>query len=199
VTFANTLTASRLVTVPLMLLSAWLQRPGWFAVFFGYALVSDLVDGSIARALGQATPFGARLDSICDAAVYLTAPIAALVLYPVLREQEWITIGAVFVAYVVPIVMGYIKYRRLTAYHTLAARAAAILLGVAALLFVMLGITWPLRVGAAVLLLSAIEEIAITAVLPDWRANVSSIAHSMRSRRAQGGGASPERDARRPI
>lgn len=174
-TFANALTASRLVTVPLMLLSAWLQRPGWFAVFFGYALVSDLVDGSIARALGQATPFGARLDSICDAAVYLTAPIAALMLYPMLREREWITIGAVFVAYVVPIAIGYIKYRRLTAYHTLAARVAAILLGVAALLFVTLGITWPLRVGAAVLVLSAIEEIAITAALRDWRANVPSL------------------------
>lgn len=183
-TFANTVTTSRLVTVPLMLLSAWWQRPGWFAVCFGYALVSDLVDGSIARALGQATPFGARLDSICDAAVYLTAPIAALVLYPVLREREWITVGAVFVAYAVPIAIGYIKYRRLTAYHTLAARTAAILLGVAALLFVTLGITWPLRAGAAVLVLSAIEEIAMTAILPDWRANISSIVHAFRVRTA---------------
>jgi CDP-diacylglycerol--glycerol-3-phosphate 3-phosphatidyltransferase len=182
VTFANTLTASRLVTVPLMLLSAWLHRPGWFAVLFGYALVSDLVDGSIARALGQATPFGARLDSICDAAVYLTAPLAALMLYPVLREREWITVAAVFVAYVVPIGIGFIKYRRLTAYHTLAARAAAILLGIAALLFVTLGITWPLRAGAAVLLLSAIEEIAMTLILPEWRANVWSVVHALRQR-----------------
>jgi CDP-diacylglycerol--glycerol-3-phosphate 3-phosphatidyltransferase len=106
------------------------------------------------------------------------------VLYPVLRAREWITVAAVFVAYVVPIVIGYIKYRRLTAYHTLAARAAAILLGVAALLFVTLGITWPLRVGAAVLVLSAIEEIALTAILPDWRANVWSIVHALRQRPA---------------
>ncbi len=167
-----------------MLLSAWWQRPGWFAVCFGYALLSDLVDGSIARALGQASPSGARLDSIADAAVYLTAPVAALVLYPVLREREWKTMLAVFIAYVVPIAIGYIKYRRLTAYHTIAARTAAVLLGIAALLFVTLGITWPLRIGAAVLVLSAIEEIAITTVLKVWRANVWTIAHALRTRSA---------------
>ncbi len=181
-TLANTLTASRLVTVPLLLLSAWWQRPGWFAVLFGYALLSDLVDGSIARALGQASPLGARLDSIADAAVYLTAPVAALYLYPRLREREWVTVIVIALSYVVPIAVGYVKYKRLTAYHTLAARTAAMVLGVAALLFMMLGITWPVRVGAAVLVLSAIEEIALTAVLPDWRPNVRTIAHALRIR-----------------
>jgi len=182
VTFANTLTASRLVTVALMLLSAWQHERGWFAWLLGYALVTDLVDGSIARALGQATPFGARLDSIADAAVYLTAPVAALYLYPRLREREWMTIVVILLAYVVPIAVGYVKYKRLTAYHTFAARAAGVLLGIAALLFVTLGITWPMRVGAAVLVLSAIEEIALTAVLPDWRPNVRTIAHALRIR-----------------
>ncbi len=167
-----------------MLLSAWWQRPVWFAWLFGYALVSDLVDGSIARALGQASPLGARLDSIADAAVYLTAPAAALYLYPRLREGEWVTVIVIVLSYVVPIAVGYVKYKRLTAYHTLAARTAAILLGIAALLFVALGITWPLRIGAAVLVFSAIEEIAITSVLPDWRANVWTLAHALRSRSA---------------
>jgi CDP-diacylglycerol--glycerol-3-phosphate 3-phosphatidyltransferase len=165
-----------------MLLSAWWQRPIWFAVILGYALISDLIDGSIARMMGDASPLGARLDSIADAAVYLTAPIAALALYPVLRQREWVTMLVVVAAYVVPILMGYLKYRRLTAYHTLAARASAILLGIAALLFVTLGQTWPLRVGAALLVISAIEELAITAVLPAWRADVWSLFHAIQAR-----------------
>jgi phosphatidylglycerophosphate synthase len=184
VTFANLLTASRVVTVPLMLLTAWLQRSGWFALLLGYALVSDAVDGTIARKMGTASPLGARLDSIADAAVYLTAPIAALALYPVLREREWITVIVVFVSYVVPIAVGYLKYKRLTAYHTLAARAAGILLGLAALAFVTLGETWPLRAATAVLVFSAVEEIAITFVLPEWKANLWSFWHAVRSRAA---------------
>jgi cardiolipin synthase (CMP-forming) len=182
VTFANSLTASRLVAVPLMLLSAWRREPGWFAWLLGYALVTDLIDGSIARAFGQATAFGARLDSIADAAVYLTAPVAALYVYPRFRESEWMTVVVIMLAYVIPIVVGHVKYSRLTAYHTIAARSAGVLLGLAALLFVTLGVTWPVRVGATVLVLSAIEEIAMTAVLPGWCPNVRTIAHALRMR-----------------
>lgn len=185
-TFANILTLSRLVTVPLMLLSAWRHHAFWFAWLLGYALASDLVDGSIARAFGQATPFGARLDSIADAAVYLTAPVAALYVYPRLREREWITITVIALAYVLPIAIGYAKYRRLTAYHTIGARAAAMLLGLATLAFFTLGITWPLRMGAALLVLSAIEEIAITAALRDWQPNVWTYAHALRNRGSRG-------------
>ncbi|MEW5918513.1 MAG: CDP-alcohol phosphatidyltransferase family protein, partial [Gemmatimonadota bacterium] len=146
-TLANILTASRLLSVPFMVLSAWWQRPMWFALILGYALLSDFIDGSIARMTGGASPLGARLDSIADAGVYLTAPIAAVFVYPVLREREWITILVVVAAYVVPISIGYMKYGRLTAYHTIGARAAAIVLGIAALAFVTLGETWPLRAG----------------------------------------------------
>jgi len=184
VTFANTLTASRLIAVPLMLLSAWQRERGWFAWLLGYALLTDVLDGSIARALGQDTAFGARLDSIADAAVYLTAPVAALYVYPRFREHEWMTVVVILLSYVIPIVVGYVKYRRLTAYHTVAARTAGVLLGLAALLFVTLGVTWPVRVGATVLVLSAIEEIAMTVVLPDWRPNVRTMAHALRTRSA---------------
>ncbi len=163
-----------------MLLSAWSQRPNWFAGFLVFALATDAVDGTIARRQGQASQVGARLDSIADAAVYLTAPVAALVLYPVLREREALTVIVVIVAYVMPIAIGFIKFRRLTAYHTVAARTSGVLLGVAFLTFVALGVTWPLRIAAVVLVLSAIEEIAMTALLADWRANVPSLAHAVR-------------------
>jgi CDP-diacylglycerol--glycerol-3-phosphate 3-phosphatidyltransferase len=165
-----------------MLLSAWRQERGWFAALFLYALASDAIDGTVARKTGSASPLGARLDSIADAAVYLSVPPAALLLYPVLREREAITLVVILLGYVVPIAIGYAKYRRLTAYHTLAARAAGILLGIAFILFVALGLTWPLRVAAAILVISAIEEVAITALLPAWRANVGSVAHALRSR-----------------
>lgn len=178
-TAANVLTLSRIVTVPLILLSAWWQQPTWFAGLVAYALASDAVDGTIARRLGQATALGARLDSLADAALYLTAPIAALVLYPVLREHERVTVSIVLAAYLVPIAIGFMKYRRLTAYHTIAARAAGIFLGVAFMLWVLFHLTWPLRAAAVLLVLSAIEEVAITLVLPAWRANVPSLRHAL--------------------
>lgn len=181
-TIANFLTASRMVTVPLLLVSAWSQQPTWFAGLLAYALASDAVDGTIARRLGQASALGARLDSLADAALYLTAPVAALVLYPVLRERERVTVVVVIAAYLVPIAIGFMKFRRLTAYHTMAARAAGVLLGLAFAAFVVFRLTWPLRAAAALLVLSAIEEIAITLVLPAWCADVQSLWHARRRR-----------------
>lgn len=186
-TTANVLTLSRIVTVPLILLSAWWQQPTWFAGLVAYALASDAVDGTIARRLGQATALGARLDSLADAALYLTAPIAALVLYPVLREHERVTVSIVLAAYLVPIAIGFMKYRRLTAYHTIAARAAGISLGAAFLLLVLFNLTWPLRAAAVLLVLSAIEEVAITLVLPAWRANVPSLRHALGATKSASG------------
>lgn len=161
-----------------------------------YALASDAVDGTIARRLGQATALGARLDSIADAALYLTAPIAALVLYPVLRERERVTVIVVLAAYLVPIAIGFMKYRRLTAYHTIAARAAGILLGVAFMLMVVFHLTWPLRAAAALLVLSAIEEIVITLTLPAWRANVPSLRHALGASKSEMPRRADQRSAR---
>jgi phosphatidylglycerophosphate synthase len=128
----------------------------------------------------QATPSGARLDSVADAAVYLTAPIAAVLLYPALWAQERYTAFVVIAAYAIPIAIGFAKYRRLTAYHTLAARLAGLLIGVAFVCFVLLHITWPFRVAAVVLALSALEELVLTFTLPQWRANVPSWLHVRR-------------------
>ncbi|HJU73082.1 MAG TPA: CDP-alcohol phosphatidyltransferase family protein [Gemmatimonadaceae bacterium] len=180
-TVANGVTASRLLTVPCMLFSAWSQRPALFVSLLAYACLSDVLDGPIARLLHQASPLGARLDSVADAAVYLTAPIAVLLLYPRLREREWLTVFVILAAYVVPIVVGYVKYRRLTAYHTLAARTAGVLLVASFLLFLTLGVTWPIRIAVAVLVVSAVEELALTAMLPAWRANVRSFLNVSRS------------------
>jgi CDP-diacylglycerol--glycerol-3-phosphate 3-phosphatidyltransferase len=110
----------------------------------------------------------------------------------VLREREWVTLIVILQAYVVPIAIGYAKFHRLTAYHTLAARAAGILLGVAFVLFVTLGLTWPLRAAAVVLVASAIEEIAITALLREWRSNIWSVRHALRQRSQMLSGASPK-------
>lgn len=185
-TIANLITASRIVSVPLILASAWFRRPGLFAGLVIYALLSDAVDGTIARRLGQATPLGARLDSLADAALYLTAPLAALLLYATLWTQERAAVLTVIASYMVPVVVGFMKFRRLTAYHTLGARLAGTLIGAAFVAFVMLRVTWPLRVAAVVLLLSALEELALTLTLPHWRANVPSWLHVRRGSQLPG-------------
>jgi len=180
VTVPNALSALRLVLAPVLLWLAWTGRPTAFLVTLSVSLLSDLVDGWIARRFRQATPLGTLLDSWGDLATYLTVPLCAWWLWPELIRQEWQYVAATVAAYVFPIGLGYLKYRRLTAYHTVGAKLSAVVMGASALLLFVGGPPEPFRVATVILVLAELEEIAITTLLPEWRANVPSLLHARR-------------------
>lgn len=88
---ANALTMSRLLMAPLFLLTLFVDggtHPGWrtvAALVFVVALITDRVDGSLARRRGLVTDFGAVADPIADKA--LTG--SALVGLSLLGELPW--------------------------------------------------------------------------------------------------------------
>ena len=61
-----------------------------------------------------------------------------------------------------PIAFGLMKFRRLTSYHTWGAKLSSVVMGAA--LFVLLegGPAWPFQLTTALLVVEAIEELAIT-------------------------------------
>jgi cardiolipin synthase len=171
----NLVTGSRLVAVVLLLVAAALGLGRACLAIIAYALFTDAIDGPLARALGQATTRGAQLDSIADCALYLTAPVVALLLFPWLRATDMTTLLVVLAAYALPVAYGVVKFRRLTSYHTTAAKVAGVTISLTFFLLVATRIAWPFRIATAVLVLSAIEEMCITFMLPGWRANVPSL------------------------
>jgi CDP-diacylglycerol--glycerol-3-phosphate 3-phosphatidyltransferase len=177
---ANLVSLSRLLSIPCMLLAAGYGSIRVWAALFAYALVSDAVDGPIARALGTVSERGARIDSAADCALYMTMPIVALLLFPWLRVQDTDVVVVITLGYAVPVACGLVKFGRLTSYHTTAARVAGVLISSTFLLLLATRISWPLRVAAVVLIISAIEEIAITLALPAWRADVGSLHRVLR-------------------
>jgi phosphatidylglycerophosphate synthase len=184
----NLISLSRLVALAALLVAASFGARAVCLGLFAYCLVSDVVDGRLARALRQVSVLGARLDSAADCALVLTFPFVALLLFPSLRATETATILLVFAGYGVPMAYGLLKYRRLTSYHTTAARAAAVSLAGTFFLFLAAGIAWPLRAATGLLLLSAVEELAITRALPAWRADVSSLRGALRGIHPEGAG-----------
>jgi CDP-diacylglycerol--glycerol-3-phosphate 3-phosphatidyltransferase len=179
----NLLSALRLALAPVLLVLAWTGQPVAFLAALTASLLSDLCDGWLARRLGQETPLGTRLDSWGDLATYATVPLCAWWLWPDLLRREAPWVAAAVAAYALPIAIGWLKYRRLTSYHTWGAKLSAVLMGASALALFAGGPALPFRIAAAVLVLAELEEIAITATLPAWRANVPSLRHARRLRR----------------
>lgn len=65
-TYADALTASRLVMLPFLLYAVVARLPALAAATLLAIIVTDLLDGPLARRLDQARPFGAALDSTID-------------------------------------------------------------------------------------------------------------------------------------
>lgn len=183
-TIPNLLTASRIGFAPVMMVLAWLGHERAFLICLIISLATDIFDGKIARWLGQTSEFGSKLDSWADLATYTTLPIDTYWLRPDLVVSEWPAFVVVVCAYVVPITIGFIKYRKLTSYHTRGAVVSAYCIGISVIVMFAHGPTWPLRVAVGVVALAEIEEIAITLVLPVWRANVKDLRAAMAIRRS---------------
>jgi len=181
----NLLSSVRLFLVPVLLLLAWADQRRLFLPCLVVSLVTDAADGFLARKLNQATELGAKLDSWADFLTYLSLPVCAWRLWPdVVREQAAFLTALIF-CYLVPVVLGFLKFRRLTSYHTVANKVLAVPVAAAALGLLGWGVGWPFRVLLPLVAIVELEEIAITIVLSQWRANVPSLWHALQITRRE--------------
>ena len=178
----NMLTGLRLALAPVLLALAWTGHAKAFLVLLALAFLTDFMDGLAARALHQTSALGARLDSWADVTLYAVVAIGGWWLWPDIIRREAPFVAAVVASYTVPTLAGLIKFRALPSYHTWSVKVAAALIGLSVLLMFAGGPAWPFRMATPVSVLAAVEEIAITLVLPELRSDVRSIFHVLRAR-----------------
>ena len=69
ITFANFLTLLRIAAIPIVVICFYLQAENASPIaglIFGFAAITDLLDGYVARKYGQTSRFGAFLDPVAD-------------------------------------------------------------------------------------------------------------------------------------
>ncbi len=71
-TAANQLTLLRMLLIPAFVILVVYARPGWALIVFGFAGLTDGLDGLIARRAGQKTSLGALLDPMADKLLLVT-------------------------------------------------------------------------------------------------------------------------------
>lgn len=179
----NTLCAVRLVGSLVMLYLVWSEQPKTFFWVFVCLLLTDWLDGKLAMLLKQQTTFGARLDSVADAAMYsaLLAGMWGFKRDAVTQEAAWLI--AAVASYGLSITVGLIKFYRIPSYHTRAAKTCWLLVSLAAIAIFADWRVWPLRVAAVAVMLTNLEATLISLVLHRRRVDVTSIYHAWRDRR----------------
>ncbi|MCW8827172.1 MAG: CDP-alcohol phosphatidyltransferase family protein [Gammaproteobacteria bacterium] len=184
-TIPNQLSLFRLIAAPFLLYLAWIGEANIFLILLAISLVSDALDGFLARRWHQESELGTKLDSWGDLANYFLVPICAWWLWPEIIRREFLIFWLVVANFSVPLLVGLVKFHQIPSYHTWSAKFAAVLM-VPAIYLLFLEITpWPFRIAAMIQLLMALEEIAITLYLKDLESNVKTLWHLIRKHKTQ--------------
>ena len=186
ITIPNLMSACRLAMVPVLFLLARSGNSEAFLILLIAALLTDALDGIVARRLGQETAFGAKLDSWGDAGIYASIAVGAWWLWPDVIRREGVFVSAAIASYIFPVTFGVFRYGRMPSHHTWGAKLSAVFMSVSAILMFGGISPWPFRCFAPLFVLAGVEDIMISVVLREWRPNVRSLRHALSIRRAAG-------------
>jgi CDP-diacylglycerol--glycerol-3-phosphate 3-phosphatidyltransferase len=168
---------------PLLFYFAAAEQPQWFIGTLLFAVFTDVLDGFLARMLNQITEMGSHLDSWGDFVIYSTMAICAWILWPDIVQREIVYLSTMIVCLALPTLTGFIKFHRFTSYHTWSVKLAVFVSVIAYVLLFTGLLDWPFRLAAVFCLYAAIEEMAITLLMPDLRVDVRTVWQALKYRR----------------
>lgn len=126
----NTLSLLRLMSFPAILALGIMGQEWWFAFLLCISLITDILDGSIARLFKLQTRFGAALDNAADLSMYILALFGIFTFkWDEIAPHAWILY--VFLAlFSVSYIIGFYRFKTAPGLHLYGAVVAGYLQGV---------------------------------------------------------------------
>ena len=172
----NAISTARLCATSVLLASVLFHRIELFKWLLLACLLSDILDGLIARTFHLTSRLGASLDSMADAATMLIGFLGVFVFQKAFISEHYPAVVLVFVFYVAEIIASLARYGRVSSFHTLLDRIAAYMAGIFVMSLFLWGYHgWLFQLAVVVYVLSLCEEIALICVLPEWRSDVGGL------------------------
>ena len=145
-----------------------------FYVVYTVCVVTDMIDGPIARKWKVTSNLGALLDSAAD---FFFAMVVLIIFIPILALEMWMVylIAIVLITRFVGFGIGYVKYRTFTFLHTYANKGAGVLLAFFPVFYGTLGLAVTIIILFIAAILSALEELIITIKSKELNRNITSM------------------------
>ena len=126
----NVISLYRLLVFPLILYLALTGQEKWYAIFLCISLVSDILDGNIARIFKLQTKFGAALDNLADVCTYFMAVLGLFLFKWVdIAPHAWILylfLGIFLASYLV----SFLRFGKIPGLHLYSAVSAGYIQGI---------------------------------------------------------------------
>ena len=171
----NILSLLRLALVPVLVGLASAQRGDIFLVVLAVSLLSDVLDGYLARKLGLVSELGAKLDSWGDILTYAAMILGLHLIWPDIFDKQAEFLFAAMMSFILPTLLAFLKFGAYPSYHTWGAKLASVLMAPAYYVLILADADSFFRVVILFHLLVAAEEMAITFILNRPRSNVGSV------------------------
>ncbi len=172
----NALSAYRLLALPFLIWSLIKPDSQMFITLLSINLITDILDGLIARTFKLETEFGARLDSMADLGTYIMAIWGMFVFKMDFVREHKIYFFIFLILFIAPQIVSLIRFRRNTSFHLYSSKIVGYLQGI----FIFTFFNWGNYAPYFYFMMfcsyiAELEGLIITLFIPKLRSNVRGI------------------------
>ncbi len=182
----NILGFYRILAFPLVLYFALSGRQSLFAIFLTINLLTDVLDGFIARKFNMESDFGARLDSIADNLTYLLAFVGIFV-FKLEEFLPHLVSFLIFIGFMSSTqIVSLLRFGRFPSFHLYSTKIGGYIQGAFFIVLFTHGFVTPfyyLMISWGIM--SALEHVIIQFIIPGMRSNVKGLYWVLKERNSQ--------------
>lgn len=172
----NALSAYRLFALPFILYAIYTVNRNLFILLISINLISDILDGLIARLFNLQTEFGAKLDSVADIGTYLMAFLGMITLEKAFVSSYKVEFIILIALWIIPQLCALIKFRRFPSFHLWSYKVTGYVQGIFIFSYFTVGFYQPyFYLMLLISSLAYLEELILVLMLPQLRSNLKSI------------------------
>ena len=169
----NVLSAYRLVIIPVILGAILLGRRNMFFTLICVSLVTDILDGWIARHFHLETEFGARLDSLADDATYFMAFLGFVVVESGFLWMHRVAFGVLLAFKLIPLAVSFWRFGRSPSLKLYSSKITGYLQGIFVFTYFVLGYSaWYFYLMIGFSVLASCEKLLVLVMVPELRSNM---------------------------
>ncbi|WP_293912473.1 MULTISPECIES: CDP-alcohol phosphatidyltransferase family protein [unclassified Sphingobacterium] len=171
----NALSIYRILALPFIIYAMRVGDKPLFITLLSVNLITDILDGLIARLFHLQTELGARLDSLADIGTYIMAFAGMIMLEKSFVMEHRIEFSLLIGMWLLPQLVSLIRFRRFPSFHLWSYKVTGYVQGVFIFTFFIFGVsTIYFYIMLVISLLAYMEELLLVSVLPELRSNVKS-------------------------
>ncbi len=172
----NLISLYRLLVFPVILFMALTGRENWFVILLCISLVSDVLDGNIARFFKLQTNFGAALDNLADIFTYAMALLGLFIFkWTEIAPHAWI-LYLFLTVFVLSYLVAFYRFGKIPGLHLYSAVSAGYVQSIFFFVLFVFGFyPWMYYLAIGWGVIAYVEKILVLLKLDDIRIGVKGL------------------------